>query len=447
MRRLLTVRLEMNQPKKLEAIIKELRASDAKMKDDDHVGFGLLCIVIFFLSILYLIEGDILIFIVLNGCLGLGILSYYWITALRKHKSWYWEKVRLEIEGKNLREMWETCERGDWLLWFAAHMIGKNGWPTHQQVVLASCQCARVAIKHVKSGETRPLKAIETAEAWARGEATQEQVRNAGHAADYMEHDNTAYCAAQAAKGACWAVYAREDGACFRFAQAASDAPTHAAWASDFANGKREEKATLRECADVVRRMLSIPNELTNELPIYDWVKRWHRNNNGQRTGRIEYIPIAVSRSSPNFELKGNEIDLKKLNPALRIITFLMVLAAAWTLVGALDKNPIQYYTNLRWVTCLAAAMLVWRGDRQGSLKWAYMLVPVVILFNPIIPIHLHGKKFDILKTWQALDIVTAVVMVLTVTLMEIQILLTKKRNVTKPNTETGCKTKGLFRG
>src|ERR1035438_3006248 len=55
-------------------------------------------------------------------------------------ESWYWDRVRSEFEGKGFREMWHTSERGDWLLWFCAHLIGRNGWPTHQQVVFAACQ-------------------------------------------------------------------------------------------------------------------------------------------------------------------------------------------------------------------------------------------------------------------------------------------------------------------
>jgi hypothetical protein len=315
---------------------------------------------------------------------------------------------------------------------FAERLLGKNGWPTHQQVLLASCQCARLALKHVKSGQMRPLKAIETAEAWAHGEATPEQVRDAGRAADYTEYDNTAYCAAQAAKGAGWSVYVREDGACFRFAQAASDAASRAASASHFAEGANAERATLRECADIVRRMLILPNALKDELPIYHWVKRWHRNTSGKRTGTMDYIPIAVSRNSPDPKLSGNEMDNTNLNPSLavRIVSVAIVLAATAALIGALGKNPIQYYGMLRWLTCSAAAMLVWRGDIQGSLKWAYLLVPVAILFNPIIPIHLHGKRFDIVRTWQTVDVAAAVVIVLTVTLMEIQVWLTKKRRL-----------------
>jgi hypothetical protein len=440
---------KVNQVKKLQEIIRELRAYETKMQEGDHVGFGLAFFFIFAFAMMFLIDGEILIFIVLSSCLTLAIPAYYWISALRARRAWYWEEVRRAVDGKDLREMWDTCERGDWLLWFSAHMIGKNGWPTHQQIVMAACQCARLVIKHVKSGEMRPLKAIEMSEAWARGEATLEQVRNAGEAAHYMERNDTAYCAAEAAHDAAWTVHVREDGRCFRLAQAASGAVSRAAEASSFDAqhqisdvtlaarrevGDRVKKQIRRECADIVRQMLTVPNKLTNESLIYRWVKRWERNTNHKRTGRMEYIPIAVSRSSPDLNLKNSEMDNTNLDPdlALRIAAIVIVSAAAWALIGALGKNPNHYYTMVRWLTCSAAMLLVWRRYIQGSLKWAYILVPMAILFNPIIPIHLHGNRLDVLRTWHTADVVCAVALVLVVILMEIEVLL-KKKIVLKP--------------
>ena len=49
-------------------------------------------------------------------------------------------------------------------------------------VVMAACKCARLALKHVQKGEDRPLKAIQTAEAWCKGKATIEQVRAVAYA-------------------------------------------------------------------------------------------------------------------------------------------------------------------------------------------------------------------------------------------------------------------------
>jgi tetratricopeptide (TPR) repeat protein len=437
----------MNQPQKLEAIIKHLRAGEAKMKDNDHIAFGMLCLFIFFFALMFLINGYLLTFTVLSSCLGLAIPLYYWITVLRNRRSWYWESVRREINGKDLRQMWNTSERGDWLLWFCAHMIGKPGWPTHQQVVFASCQCARLALRHIPPQQTRPLKAIETAEAWARGQATLEQVRDAGHAADALTgYGDTVYMAAQAAHAAAWAVYATEDGECFRLAQAASDAALRTAWAASYEISEtqrergdftataddardRVEKETQRECAELVRRTLNVPNGLTNELPIYDWVKSWHRNSSGKRTGRMNHIPFAISRHSPDLERVKRELTRDRLSPALRIATVVMVFAAGWFLVGALERHPDTYYTNLRWLVCLTAVMLIWRGDIQKSLKWGYLLVPVAILFNPILPVHLHGERMDILRIWHTIDVATAAVLFLVLALMEVQLWLTKKRH------------------
>ena len=114
--------------------------------------------------------------------------------------------------------------------------------------------------------------------------------------------------------------------------------------------------------------------------------------------------------------------EKKKVDPALRIATAVVVLAAAGVLIGAaLGKHPYSYYGVLRWLACSAAVLLVWRGVVQG-VKWVWALVPLAILFNPIAPIHFSRE------TWQTLDIAAAVVMVLAVAVMEMAILLRKKQ-------------------
>ncbi|MFO0474195.1 MAG: putative immunity protein, partial [Alphaproteobacteria bacterium] len=73
--------------------------------------------------------------------------------------------------------MWADCERPDWLLWWAAHSVPR------QELVLAACDCAELALRYVPQGEDRPRLAIETARRWARGEATVKEVRAADAAA------------------------------------------------------------------------------------------------------------------------------------------------------------------------------------------------------------------------------------------------------------------------
>src|ERR1017187_8579548 len=47
---------------------------------------------------------------------------------------------------RDLKTTWAKCERGDWMLWLAGNMADKKGWPTRQQVVIAACDCAELAL-------------------------------------------------------------------------------------------------------------------------------------------------------------------------------------------------------------------------------------------------------------------------------------------------------------
>ena len=89
------------------------------------------------------------------------------------------KEARKWAEGKPLAEVWESCERGDWMLWLCGKMAGEKGWPTKEQTVLAACACARTALRFVPADEERPLRAIESAEKWARGKTTLKEVRTA----------------------------------------------------------------------------------------------------------------------------------------------------------------------------------------------------------------------------------------------------------------------------
>jgi hypothetical protein len=113
-------------------------------------------------------------------------------------------EARSWAKGKDLHEVWTSCERADWLLWLAGRMADKPGWPTRKQIVLAACACAETALKFVKPGEDRPRLAIETARAWTRGEATIEDVRRARAAAVAAAAAYSADAAATAAYSAAY---------------------------------------------------------------------------------------------------------------------------------------------------------------------------------------------------------------------------------------------------
>lgn len=85
----------------------------------------------------------------------------------------------------SLAEAWAKCERGDWMLWLLGRLAGAPESDSRKKLVLATCQCARLALPFVKKGESIPLKVIETTEAWARGEGgiTLKDVKTAAAAA------------------------------------------------------------------------------------------------------------------------------------------------------------------------------------------------------------------------------------------------------------------------
>ena len=68
----------------------------------------------------------------------------------------------------DLGAAWAACERGDWMLWLAGRVSDKPMSDARRPLVLAACECARLALPHVRAGDDRPLRAIEMAERWAR---------------------------------------------------------------------------------------------------------------------------------------------------------------------------------------------------------------------------------------------------------------------------------------
>ena len=149
---------------------------------------------------------------------------------------------------RTIAQAWAECPRGDWMLWLLARLDADR-----QRIVRAACQCARLALPYVPSDELRPLAAIETAEAWTRGEATLVQVNAAAaaaYAAAYAAYAYAydaytyAYDAAAAAAAAAYDAYT--------YAYDAADAAAYAADAADAA-AYAARTSTLARCADLVR--------------------------------------------------------------------------------------------------------------------------------------------------------------------------------------------------
>jgi len=154
---------------------------------------------------------------------------------------------------KTPKKAWETCKRGDWLLWIADKLnVGRK------LLVLAACACARTALKYVPAGEERPRLAIEAAERWADNptEKNKAAAWAAARAAARAAGDAGAAAAARAAAGAAAAARAAAwtagDAGAAAWAAAAARA---AAWTAGDA-GAAAWAAAHKDMAKIVRKII-----------------------------------------------------------------------------------------------------------------------------------------------------------------------------------------------
>lgn len=103
------------------------------------------------------------------------------------------------MDGKSVRECWQTCEIGEWMMW----ALDKSGYD-RKKLLLLACRLAKRALKYVPKGENRPRLAIEAAEGWVEGRVTAAAMHGASLAAVrvaiiYYDTDSSAYEASLAA--------------------------------------------------------------------------------------------------------------------------------------------------------------------------------------------------------------------------------------------------------
>ena len=78
----------------------------------------------------------------------------------------------------------------------------------------------------------------------------------------------------------------------------------------------------------------------------------------------------------------------------------------AWALN---PQNPYGYYILLRWVCCGAFAYLALKALAQEKEGWVWVLGIMVVVYNPIVRIHLTRE------IWSVINIVTIIIGALSV--------------------------------
>jgi hypothetical protein len=153
------------------------------------------------------------------------------------------EDARIWAADKSWEEVYNTCDRGDWMLW----LFKKTNPDDLQLLTLVKGHCANT-VRHLMKDE-RSIKAVDAAIAFGLGEITKDELDAAADAAAYA----AAYAAAAAA-----AYAAADAAAAYAAAYAAAAYAAAYAAAADAAAAAAAKKENQQQTADIVRKYISI---------------------------------------------------------------------------------------------------------------------------------------------------------------------------------------------
>ncbi len=154
-------------------------------------------------------------------------------------------------EGKTWPEIYNQCDRGDWLNWLYCRAPGRN---TRKLALVKGLQVKQIFHLLTPKGKA----AVEAAISFGRGEISRVELDAAADAASYdadadADAADAAYAAAAAYAAYAAAAYAAAEAAAYDAYTAAYDAAYEADAAADAAR-----KASLKISADIFREHIKI---------------------------------------------------------------------------------------------------------------------------------------------------------------------------------------------
>ena len=108
-----------------------------------------------------------------------------------------------------------------------------------------------------------------------------------------------------------------------------------------------------------------------------------------------------INNDKTDIEAKKNRI----MYIVARIITSIILL---W----ALNEHPYIYYTMLRFIVCGVSVYGCIRAIKYGRMDWTWIFGVIAFLFNPIVPIHLDRR------IWEIIDIIVAIILIVSIFFM-----------------------------
>lgn len=110
----------------------------------------------------------------------------------------------------------------------------------------------------------------------------------------------------------------------------------------------------------------------------------------------VEPIPVRLGRFVGRI--------MVRLPRPLRSGIALLQLCVAGTLLLAITRQPIGYYSAVKWLVLPVAILCAVRTWRQRDEAWFWLFVAILVLFNPVFPLHFERQ------IWQLLDLAAALV-------------------------------------
>jgi len=167
------------------------------------------------------------------------------------------------LETDLASEVWDRCERGDWLLWLAGELGADR-----KLLVSAACASARTSLPYIKDPQALEIatKALASAEKWTKGAATDEEMKIA-HAAAYDTDASSDYASSAAYASSAYASSAFAYDAAYAASYAATYAVAAYAAASDAAYAAASDAATAAAAART--------DSLANSAKIVKSIIKW----------------------------------------------------------------------------------------------------------------------------------------------------------------------------
>jgi hypothetical protein len=95
------------------------------------------------------------------------------------------------------------------------------------------------------------------------------------------------------------------------------------------------------------------------------------------------------------------------MNDKIKAARLLAIIATLLLVAAVFGRWPYTFYTLLRLFVCGIAVYLAFAAYTANNKLWPWLMGGLVILFNPLVPIHLNRSS------WQVLDALATIALLI----------------------------------